>query len=105
MILREATPAKVACIPPFVLRRIATKFITKFYDNTGAHLNTEYGDLVNPPSHDHSFYIITFNSGVRSKLKVRGGGSRPNIRNLNKPKKNPEKKGDSDYSQTHPQKS
>lgn len=55
MILREATPAKVACIPPFVLRRIATKFITKFYDNTGAHLNTEYGDLVNPPSHDHSF--------------------------------------------------
>lgn len=49
VILREATPAKVACIPPFVLRRIATKFITKFYDNTGAHLNTEYGDLVNPP--------------------------------------------------------
>lgn len=74
VILREATPAKVACIPPFVLRRIATKFITKFYDNTGAHLNTEYGDLVNPPSHDHSFYIITFNSGVRSKLKVRGEG-------------------------------
>lgn len=93
MILREATPAKVACIPPFVLRRIATKFITKFYDNTGAHLNTEYGDLVNPPSHDHSFYIITFNSGVRSKLKVRGGGLDLTSEILTSQKKKTQKKG------------
>lgn len=88
MILREATPAKVACIPPFVLRRIATKFITKFYDNTGAHLNTEYGDLVNPPP--TTIHFILSHLTVAS---VRGGGARPDIRNLNKQKKQTKKKG------------